>query len=364
MQAQVFGLARFLAALGHEVWVVGPADRPVAGSENVEVLTVGPSVAVEANGSRAPIAVDAGAVARTFRVLRRHRFDILHLHEPLVPGPTMGALIAARVPTVGTFHLSGTSASYSYLGPLVRHWAQRLSIRCCVSEEARKTAASYLAGEYRVLFNGVDVDRWAARGAGGSTIDGSGGAARSASAAVQAPVIAFVGRHEERKGLSVLLDAFALLRGGWEDRGPAPVLRIAGDGPETAPLRARWQRADGIEWCGSIRDDQVVDLVAGADVLCAPSTGGESFGIVLVEAMAAGTPVVASDIPGYRQVASGGAAVLVPPADSTALAGALGAVLTDPERAVTLAAAGHTRAASFSLTSLAAQYSEMYASLV
>lgn len=350
VQSQVLGLARSLSRRGHQVTVIGPADGPVPlFAADVGIVTTGPTVSIEANGSLAPISIRVSSARKALSSVAAGAFEVLHLHEPLVPGPTMACLIACRSPMVATFHLAGTSASYRYLRPVVRHWVTHLALRCCVSDAARQTAEVALGGTYTVLFNGVDIERFE-RVSRKSRVPGTGG------------VIAFIGRHEERKGLAVLLDAFRRLRSSTSME--TSVLRIAGEGPQTEALTRRYSDVAGIEWLGRIDDDAVASAMAGADIVCAPSLGGESFGIVLVEAMAAGAAVVASDIPGYRAPSAHGAAVLVPPGDPGALAAALEGILTDAARARELIEAGHRRARDFSMEALAGAYEGIYRSLV
>lgn len=316
VQGQVTGLARTLAAAGHPVTVVAPDDdRPVgwlvdgpgpAGRSRPARYVAGGSAGVRANGSVAPICLDPVAARRAARAVAAFGADVVHLHEPLAPLLGYGILAAHRLPAVGTYHRSGDSAVYRLLGPLAR-WADgRLDIRCAVSAAAAETAAGATGDRpVEILFNGVEVDRFA----GARAVPAPGG-----------PAVLFLGRHERRKGLDVLLEAFGRAR--WTGGGPGPVLWVAGDGPETARLRQRYGSIPGVEWLGVIDDDEVPARLAAAAVLCAPSRGGESFGMVLLEAMAAGCAVVASDIPGYR-AAAGGHAQLVAPGDPVALAGAL-----------------------------------------
>lgn len=339
VQGQVLALARVLRGRGHEVRVLGPCDGP---PPDPGVTPLGASLPTAVNGSVAPIAPDVSAQLRTIRALRDEEFDVVHLHEPFVPGPTQTALLFKTAPLVGTFHAAGGALAYRWFGPLVRRVARRLDVRCAVSTEARDSVAGVLGGTYEIVFNGIDVAEFADAVPWPSD-DG--------------PAIAFLGRHEQRKGLGVLLEAFDLLTA----RGDHGVrLWVAGEGPETASLRAR-HPSGRIEWLGRIDDAERAARLAGAAVFCAPSLGGESFGIVLVEAMAAGAPVVASDIPGYARVARAGSdALLVPPGDPVALAEALGAVLADPDIAGSLVASGTRRAAEFSLARLAALYEGFY----
>ena len=212
-----------------------------------------------------------------------------------------------------------------------------------MSEDAKRTALDGVDGEFTVLFNGIDIDRFA-RAEPWST-DGR-------------PTVLFVGRHESRKGLEVLLAARAAL-------DPGVVFWIAGDGPETERLRATTRGDKRVEWLGRVSDDELARRLVGADVFCAPSRHGESFGIVLVEAMAAGTAIVASDIDGYNRVARADEhALLVAPDAPAALGAAITKLLTDLPTRERLIAAGCERAKDFAMDRLAARYSEIYEGLV
>ncbi len=339
VQGQVLGLARVLRGAGHPTRVLGPCDGP---PPDAGVTPLGDSLPTAANGSVAPIAPDVSCALRTIRALRDEEFDVLHLHEPLAPGPTTTALLLAQTPMVGTFHAAGGSLAYDLLNWPVRWLSRRLDRAFAVSDDAAAMAQNSLGGEYEVLFNGVEV-------------------ARSVSVEpwpTEGPTVFFIGRHEPRKGLSVLLDAMGTL-------GPEVRLWIAGDGPETDELRARVTGDPRIEWLGRISDAERTARLRGADAFCAPSLRGESFGVVLLEGMACGTPVVASDIPGYARVARGGDdALLVEPGDSDALGAALAKVLADPVLADRLVASGCRRAEEFSMHRLADRYLEAYASVV
>jgi phosphatidylinositol alpha-mannosyltransferase len=207
-----------------------------------------------------------------------------------------------------------------------------------VSEEARAAVQRALGGTYEVVWNGIDVGRY--RDALPWPTD--------------RPTILFIGRHEPRKGLAVLIDAFTRL-----DRDIR--LWVASEGPDTARLRQATDDNDRIEWLGVISEREKIRRIRGADVLCAPSLHGESFGVVLLEGMAAGTPVVASDLVGYRNVARPDRdALLTPPGDAVALAGALERALQGGPHVAELVASGEQRAASFSLESLAKRYLDLY----
>ena len=339
VQGQVLGLAKALRCLGHQVRVLGPCD---GAPPEVGITPLGNSIPTAANGSMAPVAPDPSNALRTISALRDEHFDVIHLHEPIAPGCTVTTLVYSSAPMVGTFHAAGTSASYRWV-PGLRWLAGRLTTRCAVSEDARELAAGGLGGEYLLLHNGIDVERFA----------------KATPWPPAGPTVLFLSRHEERKGLDVLIKALPFL--------PAHArVWVASDGPDTARLRAAAAGDERVEWLGRIDEGEKIRRLRGASVLCAPSLRGESFGMILLEAMAAETPIVASDLPGYRKVIGAGepAALLVPPGDPVALGVALRRVLEDPGLAASLAAAGDVRAAAFSMDRLAERYVELYRSAV
>lgn len=335
VQGQVLGLARSLRSLGHEVRVLGPCDGP---PPDAGVTPLGRSVPTAANGSVAPLAPDPSAQLRTIRALRDEGFDVVHLHEPIAPGPTMTALLFASAPLVGTFHAAGESAAYKYLGWGLARMARRLDHRCAVSPDAEHLAKAALGGTYELLFNGIEVERFAVGPAHPTT----------------GPTIFFLGRHEPRKGLDVLLAALADL--------PDDVhVWVGGDGPQTAELQERHRGDPRIEWLGRISDEERAARMRGCTVYCSPSVRGESFGMVLLEAMASGAALVASDLDGHRNVATDGAdALLAPVGDAPALAKALQRVLDDPGLRAELVAGGRRRADELSMQHLAERYVEIY----
>jgi phosphatidyl-myo-inositol alpha-mannosyltransferase len=339
VQYQVLGLARSLRGLGHEVRVLAPCDGP---PPDAGVTPLGASIPTAANGSVAPIAPDPSAQLRLFRALRDESFDVLNLHEPLVPGPNMTACLFKSAPLVGTFHAAGTIGAYTWGRPALRWVASRLDRRVVVSADARDLAETALGGSYELLFNGIEVDRFA----------------KATPWPTEGPTILFIGRHEPRKGLAVLLDAMASLP-------PWVRLWVGGDGPDTDALRRRHAGDPRIEWIGRISDEEKARRMKAADVFCAPSLGGESFGVVLLEGMAARSATVASDLPGYRNVARSGIdALLVPPGDHEALGEALGRVLADAELAARLVEGGIARAQRFSMDGLAEKYTELFDEVV
>ncbi|CAB4751184.1 unannotated protein [freshwater metagenome] len=333
VQQQVLGLARSLRAKGHEVRVLGPCDGP---PPDAFVTPLGNSLPTAVNGSIAPLAPDASAALRTIRALNDEAFDVVHVHEPLVPGPSMTALLVKMAPVVATFHSAGESAGYRTFSALLKKMASRIDVRVAVSKDAVELVQRYLGGDYEVLFNGIELGDYVA------------------SSLPREKAIFFIGRHEPRKGLSVLLEAMKKLP-------PDVRVWIASDGPETAELQQRFSHDKRIEWLGRISDTEKVSRMCRASVFCAPSLHGESFGVVLLEAMAAGTPVVASNLDGYRNVATDGeTALLVETGNVTSLATALANVLNDSELAARLTTNGREHAQHFSMDVLADRYVEMY----
>lgn len=335
VQEQVLGLARSLRAKGHPTRILAPSDGP---PPDGWVTPLGNSIPTAANGSVAPIAPDPSAQLRLIRAVRDEGFDVLHLHEPMVPGACMTAALLKPTPLVGTFHAAGTSASYEYLGPALRWLAGRLDVRVVVSAEAQALAEEHIGGTYEHLFNGIEIPRFAE--AEPWPKDG--------------PTIFFLGRHEPRKGLDVLLAALPML--------PADVtVWIGSDGPDTERLRVRHAGDPRIHWLGRLSDEEKRQRLKAADIFCAPSLRGESFGVVLLEAMAAGAAIVASDLSGYRLVARPDQdGLLVPPGDAEALASALNRVLADPALRAGLVATATERAESFSMDQLADHYLRLY----
>jgi phosphatidylinositol alpha-mannosyltransferase len=348
VQGQVLGLARALRTLGHQVTVVGPEDPEERDrtldeerDPNPDTFVMGRPTGLRSNGSVAPVTISPLAAMKAERFVRKGGFDVLHLHEPLAPVAGYGFVVSAPLPMVGTYHRAGVSRWVPVLKPLVYLVGSRLQVRVAVSEAARETALRSSKGEYEVLFNGVDMERFA----------------HARPVRADRPTILFLGRHETRKGLGVLLDAFALLE------RPA-VVWVAGDGPQSEVQRRRHPESDRVKWLGTLGDREVDARLMGADILCAPSLRGESFGMVVLEGMAARCAVVASDLQGYRS-AAGGHAVLVPPGDVTALSRALGVALADAaegggQSSVDALKAAQAHAQGWSMESLAERYVDVY----
>jgi phosphatidylinositol alpha-mannosyltransferase len=302
------------------------------------VIPVGRSVIVPANGALPNIVLSPRAIFRTREVLERERFDVVHVHEPMTPAIGVAALSFARCPLVATFHASGELAWMKAATPMWGFLAERLDHRIAVSPDAATSAAQYLPGDYEVIPNGVAFPDEAVAGGRENRI-------------------VFLGRHEPRKGLQVLLRAWPEIH-----RRTGARLRILGADPlQVRLLLARLRVSeDGIDALGYVREDERTQELLSAKAFVAPSLGGESFGMVLTEAFACATPVVASDISGYRDVMTPETGVLVPPDDPAALADAAVALLADEPRRVALGEGARRRAADYSWDDIARRLLAVY----
>lgn len=334
-------LARVLRAAGHQVRILGPASGPVHTGDDALPGTV----AIPANGSVARIGllVPARVVER---YLARHHFDLVHVHEPYVPGPARLAVRLATVPVVATFH---AYAEREHPVSRVARRAMAASLdRLCGAIAASTPAADFARAVYggviRVIPNGIDT-----------TAFGPGEGASSSAANPRDPLkLLFVGRYDEpRKGLVHFLEAAALLRAA--GREVTPLVAGHGNPIRFAGLAAR----AGARFLGRLDDRALAAAYRDSDVFCAPSTYGESFGLVLLEAMACGRPVVASDIRGYREAAAG-AALLVPPGDPAALAAAVVRVADDPAARSRMVELGRRRAAALDWHRVAIRVQSVY----
>lgn len=290
VQNHVRDLAEALISLGHQASVLAPAD-----AEEVlpaYVVSAGRAVPVHYNGSVARLAFGPLSAARTRRWIRDGHFDVLHIHEPITPSVSLLALWAAAGPIVCTFHTATTrSRAMSAVSGLLRPSLEKISARIAVSELARETLVQHLGGEPIVVPNGLFVSRFERGGVRPEWVSEAG-------------TLVFLGRLDEpRKGLNVLLEAFPVILAN----RPGVRLLVAGRGDiEEARGSLPESARDSVEFLGVVDDDTRADLLASADLYVAPNTGGESFGIILVEAMAAGAPILASDIRAFSQVLEDG----------------------------------------------------------
>jgi phosphatidylinositol alpha-mannosyltransferase len=328
-------LAHELVAAGHDIRVLAPFDpdvrrtavlhrgaRPQVRPRPDWLVGLGGTIGWPSNGAVSNLPFTPSAISATRRELRAFAPDVVHLHEPVAPVVGWDTLTSADAPLVGTFHCHSESVAPHTAAFLLgaRRKLNRLAVRIAVSDAAAWTGRRFYGGRYRIVPNGVALP--------------AGGPPAPRSRAPGEPLrIAFVGQAVERKGLPVLLRAFEALR----RQVPAELTVVGASREEVAPLLVD---AEGVTVLGRVDDAVRHEVLVGADVLCAPSLGGESFGMVLTEAFAAGTGVVASDIAGYRDVVTPGAdAMLVPRGDATRLAEALRDLAADPARTEALGAA-------------------------
>ena len=350
------GLATELLAAGHDVRVLAPSDPPgristllhrgIAPQERELpdwLVPLGATVGWPANGAVSNLAITPRALCALRHELATGDFDVVHVHEPVAPVMSWDALTYARAPLVGTFHCySDRKAPHAaaVLGGARRKF-NRLHVRIAVSEAAAWTARRFYGGRYRVIPNAVTLP--------------AGAAPAPRSAAAGDPLrIVFVGQAVERKGLPVLLRAFEALRA----EIPATLTVVGSEPEELQPLVMDMR---GIAGLGRASEADKQRALSEADVLCAPSLGGESFGIVLAEAFAAGRPVVASDIPGYRDVVTHGHdGLLVAPGDPVALAERLRDLALEPARRIRLAENAARTAERYAWPRVAEQVAEAY----
>jgi phosphatidylinositol alpha-mannosyltransferase len=316
VQAHVAELAEVLIERGHRVSVLAPADDDTELPDFV--VSAGRAVAIPYNGSVARLSFGPTAYSRIRRWIADNDFDVLHIHEPNAPSLSMFALKIAEGPIVATFHTSTTkSLVLSTFQGVLRPYHEKISGRIAVSELARRWQVEALGSDAVEIPNGVHV-----------------GAFRSAPLLAGYPrdgkTVLFLGRYDEpRKGMAVLMGALPSL----VEHHPDLEILVVGRGDEDRLRREAGRLKDHLRFLGQVSDEEKASAMRSADVYCAPNTGGESFGIVLVEAMAAGTAVVASDLDAFRRVLRDGTAgLLVPVGDSRRLAEAIDSVLTDDGR--------------------------------
>src|SRR3954452_15268217 len=353
-------LAGQFLARGHDVKVLAPFDpddrmaarmhagaRPELRPVPDYLIPLGRTVGLPTNGAVSNVALTANPYLRARHELEHGDFDVVHVHEPVTPIIAWDAVRHHRGPLVGTYHCYSenlvTNGIASLLG--ARRAMSRLHVRIAVSEAAALTGRRFFGGSYRVIPNGVDLD-------GGPGLCASATALRAPDDPLR---IVFVGQAVERKGLPVLLRAFEALR----EHIPATLEVVGADEEEVAPLLL--DGAHGVTVLGKVDDEAKHAALQRADVLSAPSLGGESFGMVLTEAFAAGTPVVASDIAGYRDVVSDRHdGLLLPRADATVLAETLRDLANDPPRVAELAANARESAERYAWPRIASQLVSAY----
>ena len=346
-------LAEQFRTHGHEVHIVAPSSDDEAEPSlavDAHVHRIGRVVSIPANGSVARITLSLRSYLQAKRLLQEEQFDLIHLHEPLMPALPLTVLRHSNTTNVGTFHAYRTTRlAYFYGKGILRPFFRKLHGHIAVSSAAREFVGEYFPADYRIIGNGIDVRRFAERGAPLAELQD------------QRPTVLFVGRLEKRKGLRFLLRAWPLVL----ERVPSARLVVVGrgrplEGYRRFAARQGWSPAD-VLFAGYVPSEDLPRYYQAADVFCAPNTGQESFGIVLLEAMAAGAPIVASDIPGYRDVVTHGEhGLLVEPKNPPALADGLCRLLADPQLRTRMRRAGQIKAQRYDWSRIGAQVLDYY----
>ncbi len=340
VNTHVAALSTHLRGHGHEVKILAPAARDV---DDPHVITLGRPWPVAASGSVVRIALDPMVGRRVKQVLQREQFDVVHIHEPLMPVLPIHVLRHSRtanprVVNVGTFHArkDGGNRLYAYGRRLLKRWFRELDGKIAVSPPASQYVSRYFPGYYNTVPNGIDVAHWSRQDI--TPMPGYEGTQN----------ILYTGRAEKRKGLAVLIRAFGMVNA----RNPEARLIVVGPDSRARRRYESWVETSGRRGITFVPEQAYSDLVRfhrASQIFCSPALGHESQGYVLLEAMAAGIPVVASDIEGYASVITHGVdGLLVRPNDAMALADALTALLQDPKRRATLAAAGRRTVEDYS----------------
>jgi len=351
----VEALAEQFLARGDHVRVLAPWDPPDGISHRLhrsspEVRTppdflvpLGRTIGIGANGAVSNLSAFPEGIARMRRELRSGRYDVVHVHEPPAPLISWDAVTFRGAPVVGTFHAYSTKAFPNHIASLLgaRRIFNQLSARIAVSQAAAWTGRRWFGGDYRIIPNGVDIES----------------APQGPKPAADHLRLLFVGRAEERKGLPILLSAFEAL----VEHVPTRLTVVGADPEEVHRLIADPEVAERVDVLGKVSQGVLWRALGEADVLCAPSLAGESFGMVLIEAMAAGTPVVASRIAGYSDVVTDGVdGVLVPVASPQALAEELQSLWHEPERRAEMSAVGRASAQRYAWPRVASEVAEVY----
>ena len=347
-------LAEQFISRGHEVHIVAPSSgdessEPIA-SIDAPVHRIGRVVSVPANGSVARITLSLRSYLQAKRLLQEEQFDLIHLHEPMMPALPLTVLRHSNTTNIGTFHaFRNTPLAYFYSKPILRPFFSKLHGRIAVSSAARDFVGEYFSADYRVIPNGIDFSRFNTR------------YERLPEFSDGRPTVLFVGRLEKRKGLRFLLRAWPMVL----ERVPEARLVVVGrgrplEGYKRFAARQGWSASD-VVFAGYVPAEDLPRYYQSCDVFCAPNTGQESFGIVLLEAMAAGAPIVAADIPGYRDVLTNGEeGLLVERQNPGAIADALRRLLASPELRASMRRAGQLKAQRFDWPRVASEVLAYY----
>jgi phosphatidylinositol alpha-mannosyltransferase len=353
----VASLAERFIASGHEVHIVAPSsddDAEPSSSVDAPIHRIGRVVSIPTNGSVARITLSLRSYLQAKTLLQQEQFDLIHLHEPLMPALPLTVLRHSNTTNIGTFHaFRNTPLTYFYGKPILRPFFRKLHGHITVSSAAREFVGEYFPADYRVIPNGIDFPRFFRR------------YEPLPQFADERPTVLFVGRLEKRKGLKFLLRAWPLVL----ERQPDARLVVVGrgrplEGYRRFARRQGWSTED-VVFAGYVPSEDLPRYYQSCDAFCAPNTGQESFGIVLLEAMAAGAPIVASDIPGFQDVVSNGQqGLLVEPRNPGAIADALCRLLGNPELRATMRRAGQDTARAYDWPRVASQVLDYYAEVL
>ncbi|MBI2858601.1 MAG: glycosyltransferase family 4 protein [Chloroflexi bacterium] len=351
--AHIHHLKRHLTGLGHEVKIIAPCTKGRPTYLDEKVISIGRPFPYPSGGSIARIDLSLKTFGRVDEVLRSEKFDIVHIHEPFTPTISLAAMIYSKSMTVGTFHAYHTKPrGYFIWKPILSRLLPRLDMKIAVSQPARDFVNRHLKAEYRIVPNGIDVEKFSSPAPPLEQYkDGKFN-------------ILFVGRLEKRKGFDCLLKAYARVRCQFSDVR----LIIVGPGSRLRGKYERYIRKQGITdivFAGYVGADELPRYYAVADVFCAPANGGESFGIVLLEAMASGTPVIATRIPGYSSVVTDGVdGILVSPRDDEAMSRALIKLIAEPATRQALSRNGRKTAEAYRWEQVTGQVLDIYNELL
>lgn len=340
-------LYKELLKTGHEVRIITPYSGNSASLENKDIIPIGKPVSIPSAGSIARITLSPMLSSPVKAALEQEKFDIIHLHDPLYSTLTLTVLRHSKSTNIGTFHaFQKTRIPYHLISPLFQGTFNRLHGRIAVSEPARLFISRYFPAEYNIIPNGIDFKRFSTPLLPIEKLrDGKLN-------------ILFVGRAEKRKGLNFLLDAYPLIK------REVPQSRLVIVGPET---RLKYEHAakkmalQDVVFTDYVPNEDLPAYYQTADVFCSPATGGESFGIILLEAMAASRAIVASSIDGYASLMSNGVeGLMVPPKDIAALANAIVELLKDEQKRRKMGARGLKKAERYSWSNIAKTINEYY----
>lgn len=346
-------LAHYFTQWGHKVKIIAPCREKGTRYFEEDVTAVGRPWPVPFGGSIARIPLSPWLPAQVKEILTTENFDILHLHEPFAPLVCVSALLQSHCVNVGTFHAYYSKPrAYWFFKPIFARWAPKLHGRIAVSKPAMEYASRHLPGNYHIIPNGIDIKRFSPNGPPQKKFKDD------------KLNILFVGRLERRKGLGYLINACAKAKKVFPD------FRLIVVGPGTVLRRVYEEQVKDLQlpdvvFTDFISNEELPEYYHGAHICCAPATGGESFGIVLLEAMASGKPVVATNIEGYASVLTHGEeGLLVPPKDEEALANALLSLMKDRTLRDQMGAKGRIKAEKYSWENVARQVMDYYTSLL